>query len=485
MNSKKSIFRLMAAIVFVCVLAGTLAVEAANEFTLLNENCKDVVNDGIPFTTATSISGSAVDDWREIQVTVTDPNGISYSLSTGDVVKELTLYAASNNTAYQCQQNTGDSAFSCNSFPAGGTIARISIRFVPNYSGTLPQVTVITGTYTINVLNVNTGNTIFTGTAKVDAASAACAWNQVPGAFTPTSGSGFIYQLCSTAPEVQTLEFLENSANPFTIVSFPLGETIDPKRFVLYGNSVINEYDYALVLGFKDKNNYDLTITYQYFKGTDPKSSSNPVTYSSNWPGVTLPVRLVSGYLMVNRGTTPVNLLPQKTNFTFTFYYRNNDPTLGYENSMFHFMRTMTVEFSPYCTGNQKYKMSPTAYDPCIAAKQTFTVSFIDTDGYGYAIESDSTYHPNDVSVSIPPGTYDTTNGRHFYFDTKKCTNAECTTLAGTDAYVYRVYVSDGDMDKIIHLPEWINSIVLFLLKYAFAPIFWVVTYFRLKEKEI
>lgn len=48
----------------------------------------------------------------------------------------------------------------------------------------------------------------------------------------------------------------------------------------------------------------------------------------------------------------------------------------------------------------------------------------------------------------------------------------------------YRLY-SDGDMDKIIRLPEWINSIVLFLLKYAFAPIFWVVTYFRLKEKEI
>ncbi|HRY22028.1 MAG TPA: hypothetical protein P5198_10970, partial [Flexilinea sp.] len=122
MNSKKSIFRLMAAIVFVCVLAGTLAVEAANEFTLLNENCKDAVNDGIPFTTATSISGPAVEVWRDrIQVTVTDPNGDLHSLSPEDVVKELTLYAASNNTAYQCQQLTGDpieNDFSCNSFPA-------------------------------------------------------------------------------------------------------------------------------------------------------------------------------------------------------------------------------------------------------------------------------------------------------------------------------------------------------------------------------
>jgi hypothetical protein len=48
----------------------------------------------------------------------------------------------------------------------------------------------------------------------------------------------------------------------------------------------------------------------------------------------------------------------------------------------------------------------------------------------------------------------------------------------------YRLY-SDGETDKIIRLPEWINTIVIFLLKYAFAPIFWIVTYFRLKEKEI
>lgn len=466
MNSKKSIFRLMTAIVFVCALAGTLAVEAANEFTLLNENCKDVVNDGIPFTTATSISGSAVEVWRDrIQVTVTDPNGATDYLATGDIVKELTLYAASNNTAYQCQQLTTDGSiendFSCNSFPAGGTIGRISIRFVPNILTSPNQV--VAGTYTISIADLNnTDNEIFKGTAKIDAGSTACAWNQVEGAFTPTSGTGFIYQLCGDL--VQTFTFSENSVKPFTIVSFPLGETIDPDRFVLYGNSVINEYDYALVLEFKDKNDSDLTITYQYTRGTDPKSSSNPVTYSPGWPGVTLPVRLVSGYLVIDRGATPVNSMPQKTNFTFTFYYRNNDPTLGYENSMFHFIRTMTVEFSPYCTGNSKYKMSSTAYDPCIASKQTFTVSFIDSAGYGYAIGIDPTYYPDPLdplSISIPTGTYDSTNGKHFYFDTKKCTNADCTTLAGTDAYVYRVYVSDGDTDdRYWHYAEASDSTI-------------------------
>jgi hypothetical protein len=44
---------------------------------------------------------------------------------------------------------------------------------------------------------------------------------------------------------------------------------------------------------------------------------------------------------------------------------------------------------------------------------------------------------------------------------------------------------SGSDEEKIIRLPEWIDTYTIFLLKYAFAPIFWIVTYFRVKEKEI
>jgi len=442
----------MTAMLFVCVLAGTFAVEAATEFTPVSEGCKDAVNDGIPFTTAASISGQAIEVWRDrIQVTVTDPNGDSYNISTGDVVKELTLYAASDNTAWNCQQLTKDSIennFSCNSFPDGGTIARINIRFVPKYLGTPPNV--VTGTYTINVLNTNTGKTFFTGTAIVDVASTACAWNQTSKEFIPKEGAGFIYQLCDDDAD-QTLIFLENASSPFTIVSFPLGEKIDPNRFVLYGNSAINEFGYMLTLNFIDIDDQSYSIKYTYTKGTDPQKNSNPLSLTGNWDTVKLPLKLVSGTLAIVDGA-PRNSMPQKTNFTFTFYYKNIDPPIGYENSMFHFIRTMTVEFAP-CIIGDKYKISSTAYDPCIASKQTFTVSFVNvTDGMGYDIKNSNTYWPNTSTkpstLSIPTGTYDTTNGRHFYFDTKKCTNANCTTLAGTDAYVYRVYVSDGDMDN-------------------------------------
>lgn len=44
---------------------------------------------------------------------------------------------------------------------------------------------------------------------------------------------------------------------------------------------------------------------------------------------------------------------------------------------------------------------------------------------------------------------------------------------------------SDPATDKLVSLPAWIGDVLLFLLKFAFAPLFWLATYFRLKEKEI
>lgn len=48
---------------------------------------------------------------------------------------------------------------------------------------------------------------------------------------------------------------------------------------------------------------------------------------------------------------------------------------------------------------------------------------------------------------------------------------------------LFRVY-EDGK-DLMIRIPEWISSIVMFLMLYTLAPVLWVVTYFRLKEKEV
>jgi hypothetical protein len=46
--------------------------------------------------------------------------------------------------------------------------------------------------------------------------------------------------------------------------------------------------------------------------------------------------------------------------------------------------------------------------------------------------------------------------------------------------------MNDGSSpNKVIMLPKWVDTSVEWLLMYGFAPLFWVVTYFRLKEKEI
>jgi hypothetical protein len=47
----------------------------------------------------------------------------------------------------------------------------------------------------------------------------------------------------------------------------------------------------------------------------------------------------------------------------------------------------------------------------------------------------------------------------------------------------YKVY--EKGQEKVVMIPASIGKTVGFLLMYAFAPIFWVVTYFRLKEKEV
>lgn len=38
---------------------------------------------------------------------------------------------------------------------------------------------------------------------------------------------------------------------------------------------------------------------------------------------------------------------------------------------------------------------------------------------------------------------------------------------------------------RIVSLPSWIGEVLQYLVMYAFAPLFYIVTYFRLKEKEI
>ena len=47
----------------------------------------------------------------------------------------------------------------------------------------------------------------------------------------------------------------------------------------------------------------------------------------------------------------------------------------------------------------------------------------------------------------------------------------------------YRIF--DGEKMKIIELPQWSQKLVEYLMFFGFTIVFWVATYFRLKEKEV
>ena len=49
----------------------------------------------------------------------------------------------------------------------------------------------------------------------------------------------------------------------------------------------------------------------------------------------------------------------------------------------------------------------------------------------------------------------------------------------------YQIFLDDGLERKVVSLPKWIGEVLEYLFLYSFLPIFWITTYFRLKEKEV
>jgi hypothetical protein len=77
------------------------------------------------------------------------------------------------------------------------------------------------------------------------------------------------------------------------------------------------------------------------------------------------------------------------------------------------------------------------------------------------------------IAPILPPGSY--------YHGITSYQVLTYKNIPGDGVMIY----SDAATDKLITLPEWIGDTLLFLLKYAFAPLLWLATYYRLKEKEI
>jgi hypothetical protein len=49
----------------------------------------------------------------------------------------------------------------------------------------------------------------------------------------------------------------------------------------------------------------------------------------------------------------------------------------------------------------------------------------------------------------------------------------------------YMIYTDNWENRKMVALPNWFGEALKYIFLYAFHPIFWITTYFRLKEKEV
>ena len=78
------------------------------------------------------------------------------------------------------------------------------------------------------------------------------------------------------------------------------------------------------------------------------------------------------------------------------------------------------------------------------------------------------------IEPILPPGTFKNNLAIFQVFTVKPSTE-------GNGVMIY----SDPSTDKIVSLPTWIGQLLTLLLKFAFAPLLWLASFYRLKEKEI
>lgn len=466
---KKSCFSVVLALVLTLTIAGSAF--AVTQF-VTGGDCKDLKNDGIRWDGTVSIHGKTVEQWRDrIVVKIFDPTNVEYGAGK-KIVKELILYAASSNTAYNCQQLTTPAnpfnSFSCNSFPKNAVISKVVMRVVPNFQAAPPN-PVITGAYKANFIELVNNTTILEGSFTVDQMSTACAWNQplqewVPNPTGVPATKQFIYQTellpnCGGVMPLpkQQLNFLELSSKPFTIVSLPLNETFNPARVRFYADRTYDKFDYTLTLYFTDNSSPKNTLTLQYVYPRNSSPTSIVPTLGAGWAGAKLPIRLESGILEIDRGATTPSNLPSKADFKFTFYYANIDPSLGIQNSMFHFEREMSVIFSAVCNDPTvlSYRTVNGTFDPCLTSKQTFHVDFTDPgtgDGYipiAPGLPGSLAGSGANVNYVQIGKTFATAIQRHMYFEVEYCVNSNCTQKerqSGT--YIHRIYVDDAEVDN-------------------------------------
>lgn len=277
----------------------------------------------------------------------------------------------------------------------------------------------------------------------------------------------------------QVLKFEEkyDYKNKYAIVNLMQGDHLMGDRIRISVSPEVDfDYEMRLTFGY----NYDaatdtyntVDVIYSYDPNRNPKGSVNAddlTGFETN----NLPLVLLGGNIsQVNKlgrlqqdwaGNVP---FPTSVNFDVKFWYENNTGTLGYENSVFHFIRNLNLKFSSICKNTAE---SSSLYDPCQQQDQPFLAKFNTTQ-----IIADDKANTNDVrlyygrnadqyltkgsdakddktiakSQTDPVWQSGSDAGKkrlyEFFFLTFKCVDAACDWITSTTAYPQQFVMSDG-----------------------------------------
>ncbi len=448
----KTIFRTRLFLTLCVLCALCLGVQSAfAAAAVATGRCTNVENQGIEYFVSYTVSAANSDKWRsDLTVHV----GTSAGLDDAGSVIAMELEMSGSSTRYQCTEVLAGE-FSCNSLPNGALITGVYFRYIPSVS---------VDTDIVFMVEKTAGEKLLSAPGTVKLPPYPCSVNSLEKDFLASNsnyalntGETLIYNTSTECPGEHTTLYFAEQSDKFAIVNIIMGDALSSSRVWMDVTPKV-DYSYALDLVFEDVDKNRKVVTYTY----DASDPNNPVVDATDLDGITLsemPLTLIGGELYAV-STTKTDLwgnpdYPSSTAFDINFYYRNDQGTQGYENSIFHFNRDLNIQFAPYCTsdntsGGTSSGTAASIYDHCQSSRQLFTVGLTDSNGSGIYVPKDesecsaasyctATYNVYVESDYVPAST------TNYYFATRKCADSSCASMTTTSAYPYSLTVADGD----------------------------------------
>ena len=428
---------ILAIAALLCAVTGAYASSAKP-----SGECTNYITEGIEYRVSETIRGSSVDKWRsELDVDITTKSG----LNAGSILS-MELATLGSSVRYQCTEVSGGT-FSCNSLPEGSVITAVYLRYVPNANITEDT------NVTFNIQNAKSGKTLMKAGGTVRYPTYPCSRNNTEKNFSAYS-TALIYNTSEACPDDNKTVYFKETMGRFAMVNIINEDALDSNRVRLSVSPKV-KYSYTLELDFADADGQLRAVTYEY----NPDDPTHPSIDASALDGLTIdqmPLTLIGGS-MRDIDASRLDLwgnedLPMVSSFVITFYYQNYNGTQGYNNSIFHFKRDLTIRFAPYCSADVITAKDGESggFDPCGGSGQLFTVSFKGSDGEGIYVPkddsecSDAPYCTSTYSVYVE-SDYVPDEAETFYFVTRKCADSTCSSVANTNAYLYGLFTADGD----------------------------------------